>query len=292
MDTLTFDLYYQPPYNWQALSAFLGARTVKGVEEASESGYRRIVRIANAERVHTGWLEVTPHESEHAMCVRTSPSLAPALAEVRSRVTRLLDLQCDPAQIAAVLGPLGAANPGMRVPGAFDGFEVAIRAVLGQQVSVAAARTLAGRFAAAFGTPVQSPFVELSTAFPTAEKVANLDVADIASLGVLPSRCRTVRELAGSISDGSVKLTPEVDLAATIERLKTIPGIGEWTAQYIAMRALAWSDAFPHTDLGVMKALGERNPKRVLASGEAWRPWRAYAVMHLWAGGGANAAVR
>jgi AraC family transcriptional regulator of adaptative response / DNA-3-methyladenine glycosylase II len=157
---------------------------------------------------------------------------------------------------------------------------------LGQQVSIAAARTLAGRFAAAFGTPVDSPFAGLSTTFPGSERIAELKVADISHLGVLPSRARTIIELAKVVARGEVRLSPSADVTSTLKRLLSIPGVGEWTAQYIAMRALAWPDAFPHTDLGVMKALGEKSSKRVLAAAEGWRPWRAYAVMHLWAAEG------
>jgi AraC family transcriptional regulator of adaptative response / DNA-3-methyladenine glycosylase II len=153
-------------------------------------------------------------------------------------------------------------------------------------VSVAAARTLAGRFVAAFGSPVDSPFAALSAAFPAPEGIAGLAVTDVSRLGVLPSRARTIIELAGALARGEVRLDPSVGVTATLERLRSVPGIGEWTAQYIAMRALAWPDAFPHPDLGVMKALRETSARRVLMAAERWRPWRAYAVMHLWAANG------
>jgi AraC family transcriptional regulator of adaptative response / DNA-3-methyladenine glycosylase II len=170
----------------------------------------------------------------------------------------------------------------LRVPGAFDGFEVAVRAVLGQQVSVAAARTLAGRFAAAFGDALATPFAELTTVFPLPQRIASLRVDRIARLGVIAARAKSIIALARALAEGRLVLAPGVDIEATLERLRGLPGVGEWTAQYIALRALGWPDAFPHTDLGVMRALGERNSKRVLAHAEAWRPWRAYAVMHLW----------
>jgi AraC family transcriptional regulator of adaptative response / DNA-3-methyladenine glycosylase II len=193
-----------------------------------------------------------------------------------------MDLSCNPTEVANVLGRLAQRRPGMRVPGAFDGFEVAVRAILGQQVTVAAARTIAGRFAAALGDPVETPFGALTTVFPTAARVADTTAGLIARLGMPEARARTVVALARAVADRNLVLTPHTDIEATLERLRTLPGVGEWTAQYIAMRALAWPDAFPHTDLGVMKALGEKNPHRVLEAGEAWRPWRAYAVMHLW----------
>jgi len=168
------------------------------------------------------------------------------------------------------------------VPGAFDGFEVAVRAILGQQVTVAAARTVAGRFAAALGEPADTPFSALTTVFPTAARVAETPPGRIARLGMPGARARTVIALAQAVADGNLVLMPNADIEATLDRLRALPGVGEWTAQYIAMRALAWPDAFPHTDLGVMKALGMKEARRVLAAGEAWRPWRAYAVMHLW----------
>ena len=281
-DALTFELSFRPPYDWPSLIDFLGARRVNAVEEVAAFAYRRIVRIAQNGQVHAGWVEITPHQRKPVLRAAVSASLAKVLPAVLSRVKHLMDLSCNPAEVADVLGPLAAAKPGLRVPGAFDGFEVAIRAVLGQQVSVAAARTLAGRLAAAFGSPVDSPFATLSTSFPAPERIAKLTAGDVSGLGVLPSRARTIIELAKALARDAIRLTPGADVTATLDTLRSIPGIGEWTAQYIAMRALAWPDAFPHTDLGVMKALGDRNERRVLTAAERWRPWRAYAVMHLW----------
>src|SRR6202007_2857863 len=132
-----------------------------------------------------------------------------------------------------------------------------------------------------FGEPIDCPLPALATVFPSAERIAGLRYDRIARLGMPGARARTVLALARAVADGQLVLAPNADIEATLERLRALPGVGEWTAQYIAMRALAWPDAFPHTDLGVMKALGESNARRVLAAGEAWRPWRAYAVMHL-----------
>jgi AraC family transcriptional regulator of adaptative response / DNA-3-methyladenine glycosylase II len=214
--------------------------------------------------------------------VTVSASLAKGLPPVLSRVKALMDLACNPREVAQALGELGKANPGLRVPGAFDGFEVAVRAILGQQVTVAAARTVAGRFAAEFGERIETPFSSLNVLFPTAEEIARTRPGDVARLGMPEARARTVIGLARAVAGGELALMPNADIEATLERLRAIPGIGEWTAQYIAMRALAWPDAFPHSDYGVMKALGVDDPRQALAAGEAWRPWRAYAVMHLW----------
>jgi len=282
LDALQFELSFRPPYDWAAVSAFLGARAVAGVETVEDGRYRRTARVRVDGKDHAGWIEVSPSTKKPALRVSVSASLAKALPPVLSRVKALMDLSCNPAEVALVLGALAGRHPGLRVPGAFDGFEVAVRAILGQQVTVAAARTVAGRFAAAFGDSLATPFNSLITIFPAAERVAGVAYGRIARLGMPGARARTVLALARAVADGKLDLVPNADVDATLEKLRALPGIGEWTAQYIAMRALAWPDAFPHTDLGVMKALGERDARRVLAAGEAWRPWRAYAVMHLW----------
>jgi AraC family transcriptional regulator of adaptative response / DNA-3-methyladenine glycosylase II len=238
--------------------------------------------VASKGQDHVGWLQIGLSPKKAALHVAVSVSLASVLPPVLSRVKTLMDLSCNPAEVAAALGRLAARRPGLRVPGAFDGFEVAVRAILGQQVTVAGARTVAGRFAAALDDPIETPFASLTTLFPTAARVADASPYLITRLGVPGSRARTIVALARRVADGDLVLTPHADLEATLERLRALPGVGEWTAQYIAMRALAWPDAFPHTDLGVMKALGEKDARRVLEAGETWRPWRAYAVMHLW----------
>src|SRR5258706_6588974 len=281
-DALHFELSYRPPYGWPAVSAFLGARAIAGVEAVEEGRYRRTARIRLDGKEHRGWIEVSPSLKKPALRVAVSASLAKAVPPVLSRVRALVDLACSPAEVAAALGTLARRDPGMRVPGAFDGFEVAVRAILGQQVTVAAARTVAGRFVAAFGDALDTPFAALQRIFPDAALVAALPYGNIARLGMPGARARSVIALARAVADGDLDLPPNADIEATLARLRALPGVGEWTAQYIAMRALAWPDAFPHTDLGVMKALGKTDARRVLAAGEAWRPWRAYAVMHLW----------
>ncbi|MBE0625677.1 MAG: DNA-3-methyladenine glycosylase 2 [Burkholderiales bacterium] len=281
-DVLEFELNYRPPYDWRALRAFLGARMVAGVESVDGNRYRRSARICAGGKEYRGWIEVAPSRKKPALQIAVSASLAKVLPPVLSRVKALMDLACHPTEVAQALGALAQRHPGLRVPGAFDGFEVAVRAILGQQVSVIAARTVAGRFAAAFGDPIETPFAALTVLFPTAATVADLPYGHIARLGMPASRARSLVALARAVADGELVLTPNADIDATLERLGALPGVGEWTAQYIAMRALAWPDAFPHTDLGVKKALGETDARRVLAAGEAWRPWRAYAVMHLW----------
>jgi len=281
-DALQFELSFRPPYDWPALAAFLGARAVAGVEGVEDGVYRRTARVELDGKEHRGWIEAALSPKKPALRVAVSASLARVLPPVLSRVKALMDLSCNPSEVAPALGSLAERHPGMRVPGAFDGFEVAVRAILGQQVSVAGARTVAGRFAQALGEPLATPFPTLTTIFPDAARVADAPMGRIARLGMPGARARTILALARAVADGDLVLMPNADIEATLERLRALPGVGEWTAQYIAMRALAWPDAFPHTDLGVMKALGTKDAKRILAVAEAWRPWRAYAVMHLW----------
>ena len=281
-DTLDFELSFRPPFDWPAVTAFLAARAIAGVESVESGAYRRTVRIPGDDTEHRGWIAVELSRKRPTLRVATSASLAKALPPVLSRVKALMDVACHPAEVAKALGTLARAHPGLRVPGAFDGFEMAVRAILGQQVTVAAARTVAGRFAATFGDAIETPFAELTTLFPTAARVAELSPGQVARLGMPGARARTILALAGAVADGRLVLSPNANVEATLDQLRALPGVGEWTAQYIAMRALSWPDAFPHTDLGVMKALGETSARRVLDAAEAWRPWRAYAVMHLW----------
>jgi AraC family transcriptional regulator of adaptative response / DNA-3-methyladenine glycosylase II len=281
-DGLTLQLAYRPPFDWDALTAFLGPRAVEGVEQIRDGAYRRTVRVTRQEKELRGWVEVRPAPAWAALAVTVDGALLKALPQVLARVRRLFDLSCHPAEIAGALGRLAGASPGLRVPCAFDGFELAVRAVLGQQITVKGARTLAGRFARAFGEPAVTPFPGLDVVFPTPEAVARLDVSAIAELGIVGARARSIIALATELVAGRLRLEPAANIEGTLAALRRTPGIGEWTAQYIAMRALSWPDAFPHTDLGVRKALRAATPADVLNAGEAWRPWRAYAVMHLW----------
>uniref|UniRef100_I2Q7A1 DNA-3-methyladenine glycosylase II n=1 Tax=Desulfovibrio sp. U5L TaxID=596152 RepID=I2Q7A1_9BACT len=281
-DAPTLTLGYRPPYDWDGLLGFLALRRIGGVETTEGGVYRRTLAIGRNGVVHAGWLAVAHAPEKNAVRVTVAAGLLPVLPAVLTRVSHLFDLCCDPAAIAAGLAGLADGHEGLRLPGAADGFEVAVRAILGQQVTVAGARTLARRFAAAFGDPVGTPFADLTTVFPGPARVAGLTVEAIASLGIIAARARAIIGLARAMAEGGLVLSPAADVAATRAALLALPGIGAWTAEYIAMRALAWPDAFPHTDFGVKKALGETDPKRVLERAVGWRPWRAYAVMHLW----------
>ena len=277
-DGYTFELAYRPPLDWEAMVHFLERRLFGGVEAIVDGAYLRSVKIGN----RTGWLRVRPSKTRHALAVEIAPALGRVVPAVLTRVRRLFDLHAEPSRIAERLGALAEGCPGLRVPGAFDGYEVAIRAVLGQQISVKAATTIAGRFASAFGQHADTPFPELHLHMPEAERVARASPATVMKIGVTAARARTLIGVSRAMADDPGLLEPGADVEQAIARLKALPGIGEWTAQYLAMRAFAWPDAFPATDLGIRKALGLDDERSILAHAETWRPWRGYAAMHLW----------
>jgi AraC family transcriptional regulator of adaptative response / DNA-3-methyladenine glycosylase II len=284
-DPLTIRLPYRPPLDWQALLRFLAARVTPGVEAVRGDRYLRTVSIDGA----VGALTVEPAPQGTALLLRLRLAECASALAVVERVRRVFDLDADPLLIAghrarsAALRRLVAAAPGMRVPGAWDPFELAVRGILGQQITVAAATTLAGRLADAFGVTVDCGD-GLTRLFPRPQDLAD---ADVASIGLPRARAATVRALAAAVASGQPVLDASRGTDAAVRQLCTIPGIGAWTAQYIAMRGLAEPDAFPAGDLGVRKALGNGAGPLSAASAErlseAWRPWRAYAVMHLWA---------
>lgn len=287
------EISYISPFDGQAILDFLKARSTAGVEFVEHDTYSRTAAFGK----HKGWLKVELNETRAETCndalsshrhnsfrLTISESLAPALPNVVARVKRLFDTFANPETINGSLGDISSASPGLRVPGSFDGFEMAARAILGQQVTVSAATTLAGRVAAKFGLEITTPSPVLNRLTPDAQKIAGADIDDITILGITTSRASTLRSLAQAVIEGGLSLEPGADLERTVSTLLGIKGIGEWTAQYIAMRALGWPDAFPYSDLGIRKALNLTNNKEVLAQAEQWRPWRSYAAMHLWSG--------
>jgi AraC family transcriptional regulator of adaptative response / DNA-3-methyladenine glycosylase II len=280
----SFRLNYRPPLDWERLLGFLAQRVIPQVECVPAGNYFRTVQVARQGKTLAGWLEARHDAGQRMLMVRLSDSLLPVCAPVLERVKRLFDLPADPAAIEAVLGNLAKSRPGLRLPGSFDGFEMAVRAILGQQISVAAARTLAGRLALRFGAPVNTPFTALTRLFPIPQRLAAATIPEIGRLGITGRRAATLIALSRAVAGGALSLEPGSRIEDTLKELRQIPGIGEWTVQYIAMRALSWPDAFPHTDLGIKKALGTGNPKHILEQAEKWRPWRAYAALHLWAG--------
>jgi AraC family transcriptional regulator of adaptative response / DNA-3-methyladenine glycosylase II len=278
----SFHLSYRPPFDWTRLLGFLSLRAIPHVESVQDGSYFRTVHVERRDRKFVGYIQVENASGERMLSVRISDALTPVCAVVLERVKRLFDLQADPAAIERALGSLAAKRRGLRLPGSFDGFEMAVRAILGQQISVAGARTLAGRLALRFGVPLRTPAPVLTHLFPSPQRIAAATVDEIAKLGITGQRAKTLIALAKAVAREELLLEPGRRIEETLGQLRKIPGIGEWTAQYIAMRALSWPDAFPHTDLGIRKALAENNPTKILALAEKWRPWRAYAALHLW----------
>lgn len=278
-DRLVFKLAYRRPLDWQHLIGFLQARAVPGVEVVDGQTYWRTVR-----EPAPGWLSATPVAGHDLIEVVISAGLAPHVSAVLGRLRHVFDLDCSPDLVADALGDLAQARPGIRLPGAWDGFELAVRAVLGQQITVKAARTLCTRFVSRLGDPLPfaPPHPALNAMFPDPSRVATEEVSTIAELGIIASRSRTLIALAGAVADGTLRMVPGADVETTMRTLRALPGIGDWTAQYIAMRALAWPDAFPAGDLVVMKVLGVKRAREAANIAEAWRPWRAYSVMQLW----------
>jgi AraC family transcriptional regulator, regulatory protein of adaptative response / DNA-3-methyladenine glycosylase II len=282
--TATLQLSYRPPYDWEAILEFLRDRMLRGVEDISDGSYARAVRLGR----HTGWIRVTPAPEKRALLVEFTHSLAPVLPALLGRLRNLFDLTARPDLIAAHLRkderlrPSLLRHPGLRVPGAFDGFETAVRAILGQQITVRAATTIGGRLAEAFGEKIATPFPGLTRLPPRAERLARAGVGEIARLGVLGVRSRSIIALARACQAGRLQLEAGADPEATFRQLIALPGVGPWTAHYIAMRALRWPDAFPKEDVVVRQRLGGVSAKQAEARSQGWRPWRSYAVMHLW----------
>jgi AraC family transcriptional regulator of adaptative response / DNA-3-methyladenine glycosylase II len=282
-------LGYRPPYDWATMVSFLEARAIPGVEVVSNDRYVRTIEIEGV----NGVVAVEP-AAGHTLRVAIRFPRVSALPTIIARVRRVFDLAADPqavnGQLAAdpVLAPLVAARPGLRVPGAWDGFELAVRAVLGQQITVAAAVGLAGRLVARCGRSLAGTGLEtekLTHVFPRPEHVA---AADLTALGVPGMRAATLKSLAAAVVADPHVLGAGRPLTECVAQLRALPGIGEWTAQYIAMRELREPDAFPAGDIGLLRALADSEGKRptsgeLLDMAERWRPWRAYAAQHLWA---------
>ncbi|WP_109125693.1 DNA-3-methyladenine glycosylase 2 [Dyella sp. C11] len=285
-DAITLRLGYRPPYDFEAILAFLRGRALPGVEHVDEHSYARVFGAPDA----PGWLRLSAWpKGDHALRLELHCPQPAQMLGVVGKLRRMFDLDANPRSIgdalkeSPVLRPLLRKRPGLRLPGGWDGFEIAVRAILGQQVSVAAARTLAIRIVQRFGTPVVSPIPGLERLFPGPEALVD---ADLRAVGLTTARAATVRGVAQALLDGRIDFRSEQPLDEFVERWVTLPGIGEWTAHYMAMRALSHPDAFPAADLILRRAAAGDGPElstRALTSlAEAWRPWRAYSVMHLW----------
>ena len=279
----TLRLAYRPPYDIAGLLAFYAARAIDGVEAVDGLTLRRTLANEHLGAPLAGWIQARFEPERHELRLTASPGLVPALGSLIGRTRQALDLDADPAQIDPLLASIGSQpRPGVRLPSGFDGFEIAARVILGQQVTVAAARTLTRRLVERFGAPIETPFADLTRLFPSAAVIAAADPAAIGTLGIVRQRVRALQALAAEVAAGRIVLHRAAPLQPTLDALLALPGIGEWSAQLIAMRALAWPDAWPASDIGILNALGTRDVKEATARAEAWRPWRAYAVMRLW----------
>jgi AraC family transcriptional regulator of adaptative response / DNA-3-methyladenine glycosylase II len=298
-DQYFFRLGFRPPYDWKGMLAFLTPRATPGVEAVEAGCYRRSIFLNGS----AGYFEVSPDEDRDALAVRIQFRDPRSLFLIIERIRAMFDLNGDWQAIArslradADLAGRIESHPGLRVPGCWDGFELTTRAILGQQITVKAATALAGRLASAFGQPFTAGD-SLTHLFPRPEVLAN---ADIARIGLPKARAETIRALAravceGATNNGSVsakKLCYDgiINVDAFLARLCEIPGIGKWTAQYVAMRALGEPDAFPSSDLGLLRSLGLESPQALEERAERWRPWRAYAAMYLWSLAGESARI-
>lgn len=287
---------YRPPYDVGAVLGFFAQRALASVEMVDVQGrvLARTLSVPYQGGALHGWVRCQFVPERHGVDLRISTTLAPVLPLVLARVRALLDLDADPMAINACLGNRFPGMDGLRVPGTLDGFELAVRAVLGQQVTVAAGRTLTQRLVQRFGTELTTPWPQLSRAFPSAEKLAMATGEDLGALGVVRQRQQAILGLAQAVAQGKIRLTPDADIAGTVSALQALPGIGAWTANYIAMRALRWPDALVAGDVALHNALGLRGPgaaqvltPKLLAQeterlAAAWRPFRSYAVIRAW----------
>ena len=275
-----FRLRFRPPYNWPEMLAFLAARATPGVEVVDFDCYRRSI---SWNRLH-GYFEAAFDGASNSLSVRVQFADPCALFFIVERIRAMFDLNADWTSIIRSLrgdpnlGEQLKRIPGLRVPGCWDGFELAVRAILGQQITVKGATSLAGRLVKALGQPF-SGAAGLTHLFPTPETLAE---ADLSSVGLTKARAETLRLLARAVCDGKIRFSGSSGSDNLLKRLKEIPGIGEWTAQYVAMRALGESDAFPASDLALLRTMNMNSPRELARVSQAWRPWRAYAAMYLW----------
>ncbi|WP_397451246.1 AlkA N-terminal domain-containing protein [Pseudomonas sp. NA-150] len=279
---VSYDLPYQAPYSWSGVLHFLRHRQIEGVEYVGEDVYARAVEVMHGAQRLNGWISVTHAPLRNALEVAVSVSLQPAIAEVLERTRRVFDTESQPGPIDAHLGALAAELPGMRVPGTFDGFEIVIRAVVGQQISVINARKVLGRIAGQFGTRVENAPFGLVHTLPGAAVIAELDALALILTGIIRIRAEAIVAAAQEVAALRIVLTPHAPLDDTLNALRDIRGIGEWTVQYIAMRALRWPNAFPEGDAVLKKHLGCTTALQLSERASQWAPWRAYAVVHLW----------
>lgn len=269
-------LPWTPPYDWAWMVGFLQARAVAGVERFHDGGYSRSFRVAG----HGGLIHLAPDEEAQGLRVTLSPGLQPVAEICYARIGQLFDLACDPQQVARTLGDLAQARPGLRLPGALDAFEQAVRAVLGQLVSVAMAARLTAKVAAGWGEPLaDAPGYVL---FPTPEALSRADPQGLKALGMPLRRAEALIHLARAALSGELPLTAPTDIDAGLRQLQTLPGIGRWTANYFALRGWQAKDIFLPDDYLIKQRFPGMTPAAIARYARRWQPMRSYALLHIW----------
>ena len=271
-----FELPWLPPYDWRWMFGFLRARAVAGIECFHDQSYTRSWRLGP----HHGLIAMTPDPARQVLRVTLSAGLLPVVDEALIRVAKLLDLHCDPQQIARSLGTLAAAKPGLRLPGALDAFEQGVRAILGQLVSVTMAAKLTGKVVALYGEPL-APDASFSL-FPTPERLAAADPAALKALGMPLKRAEALIHFAQVALSGELPQTQPDDVAQALKALQQYPGIGRWTANYFALRAWQAKDIFLPDDYLIKQRFPGMTPAQIRRYAERWQPWRSYALLHIW----------
>ncbi len=299
---ISFDLVVIPPYDFKSIFSFLGARAIPGVESLVGLTYRRGLRINDLNKVFTGWLEIRGNIDKNVLEVRLSRGLYEVIDEVKALIIKVFDTRCNPKDFPEII------QNGLRLPGAFDLFEMAVRTILGQQITVQAARTLAGRLAMNLGQPIVTPWKEVSRVFPSEEMILELEnVRDtLGELGVIAARSLTIYEMAQAIRCGRLDFNKYKHPEELIKNLLSIKGIGPWSAEYLLMRGASYRDAFPVTDLGIKHGLVDRlkddegqsltklqpilskykfdklYERKALEWSEKYKPWRSYITIGVW----------
>ncbi len=283
---MLFKLAYRPPLDWTHLLSYFKTRCIKGVERVHEQSYSRTVALLDARgKLHEGWISLSPDPKQHALQLTISDSLEAVIPQVIARARSLCDLDCEPDMIHQALGELANPATGLRVPGAWDGFEIAVRAVMGQMVTVKAALTLVGRIAELAVCKVATPYPELYQRFPLAQDFLKISDTVFSAYKIQPRKVKILRNIATLIVQGDLVLDTSANYQTTYQQLINLKGIGSWTASYITMRTLRWPDAFLGDDYWIKKLLKVSTAKQAETIAQPWKPWRSYAVMYIWRNG-------
>jgi len=275
---------YRVPYNWHHIISYFQARSAHPAELVNNGVYYRTVQLG----AYKGWYSVAHSQKDLHLSVQISHNLHPIVAEVIAKIKRQFDVHANPLKINAklekdsILRQSVLSNPGLRSPGSFDPFEMLIRVILGQRISVKAATTLMNRYVSTFGEVFKTPVAGLNRISPLPKVVAKADAGRVASLGIPYKRAETIITVSKAFDQGRLNFAPDTDLEKLRTALAEIPGIGPWTIEYMLMRGISWPDAFPTADLGVQKALGANSKKEIEAISQSWQPYRSYATHHLW----------